>query len=64
MRHTIVVDLDWPDTTPVALETVAPEVVASCIGLAAHTADTTLAGLGIPTTITVTRTTHGDPHEA
>lgn len=63
-RHTLTVDVDWPDTVPVALETVAPEVVASCIGLAAHMADNALAGLGIPTNITVTRTTHGDPHEA
>lgn len=65
-RHTLTVDIDWPDTVPVALETVAPEVVASCIGLAAlaHMADNALAGLGIPTNITVTRTTHGDPHEA
>lgn len=60
MRHTIVVDLDWPDTTPAALETVPPEVAASCIALAAHMADTTLSGLGIPTAITITRTTHSD----
>ena len=60
-RHTLTIDLDWPDTVPVALEHVAPEVVASCIGLAAHMADQALTGLGIPAAITITRTTHTDP---
>lgn len=60
MRHTITVDLNWPDTTPAALEHVPAEVAASCIALAAHMADTTLSGLGIPTAITITRTTHSD----
>lgn len=67
-HHRITIDINWPDDTPVAVENVAPEVVASCIGLAAHTADTALAGLGIPTTITVTRSDdpgpEHHPHEA
>lgn len=60
-HHTLTIDLDWPDTVPVALEQVAPEVVASCIGLAAHMADQALTALGIPAAITITRTTHTDP---
>ena len=60
-RHTLTIDLDWPDTVPVALEAVAPEVVASCVGLAAHMADQALTGLGINAAITITRTTHTDP---
>ena len=57
-HHTLTIDLDWPDTVPVALEQVAPEVVASCVGLAAHMADQALTSLGIPAAITITRTTH------
>lgn len=67
-HHRITIDVDWPGDTPVAVENVAPEVVASCIALAAHTADTALAALGIPTNITVTRSDdpgpEHDPDEA
>ena len=54
----VTIDIDWPDTTPVALENVPPEIIASCAGLAAHMADQALTSLGIPAAITITRTTH------
>lgn len=60
-HHTVTVDIDWPDTIPAALENVPPEIVASCIGLAAHMADQALTALGINAAITVTRTTDADP---
>ncbi len=63
-HHRITIDLDWPDTTPVAVEAIPPEILASCIGLAAHMTDQALTTLGINAAITVTRTTHTDPEEA
>lgn len=60
-HHRVTIDIDWPDTTPVALENVPPEIIASSAGLAAHMADQALTALGINAAITVTRTTDTDP---